>query len=517
MRLSIVPTLILLFFVTLFSSCKKEVVSRNLEFEALNPAQPDTTARLWKPILLSAPDEFTIDAPGSTTSSDYVAEINEIRGLQANLNSDQKDLLEYWSAGGILRWNEILRELVAKHNLPPYQNEDGVYPLPNSANPFSYPEFPFSNPPYAARAYAYVSAAQYDALVAANYLKSKYKRPSPNKINSDVSLLVPSSQVSAYAYPSEQSVIDAVTVEVLKLLFPTEIAYVQQKAQEHKISRMIAGASTRSDLEAGEKLGKLVAAKFVSRARADKAGRAVGDATLWNKLENSCVAGGETPWISLDSPKRPPMLPSFGAVKGFLIDSLGVINSRPPAPPSTNSEDFKNDLKEVLWYSEHQTKERFRIVNFWADGAGTYTPPGHWNAIACETFVKQKFSEVRWARNLALLNMAMMDAAICCWDAKYYFFNPRPSQMDKNIKSLTGVPNFPAYTSGHSTFSGAAATLLAHIVPSEAGNFDKYAKEASMSRLYGALHYRRDCEEGLKIGNLIGNKAIERAKSDGAN
>jgi len=60
---------------------------------------------------------------------------------------------------------------MAKYNLPPYQNADGTYPIPSSANPFSYPFFPFSNPPYAARAYAYVSAAQYDALVACWYYK----------------------------------------------------------------------------------------------------------------------------------------------------------------------------------------------------------------------------------------------------------------------------------------------------------------------------------------------------------
>ena len=57
--------------------------------------------------------------------------------------------------------------------------------------------------------------------------------------------------------------------------------------------------------------------------------------------------------------------------------------------------------------------------------------------------------------------MAMFDAAICCWDVKMFYYNPRPSQVDPSIKTLTGVPNFPAYTSGHSTFSGAAASVLA--------------------------------------------------------
>jgi membrane-associated phospholipid phosphatase len=112
--------------------------------------------------------------------------------------------------------------------------------------------------------------------------------------------------------------------------------------------------------------------------------------------------------------------------------------------------------------------------------------------------------------------MALFDAAICCWDAKYYYFNPRPSQVNPKIKTLTGVPNFPAYTSGHSTFSGSAATILGHIVPSRAADYMTMAEEASNSRLYGAIHYRSDIEVGMAMGKMIGTKAIIRAKSDGA-
>src|SRR6476659_10355857 len=109
-----------------------------------------------------------------------------------------------------------------------------------------------------------------------------------------------------------------------------------------------------------------------------------------------------------------------------------------------------------------------KIIDFWADGVATATPPGHWNDIAAGDFITQNFSEVRWARNMALLNMALMDAGIACWDAKYFYFNPRPTQLDPNIKTLTGIPNFPAYISGHSTFSGSAAAILSYIVKDRA-------------------------------------------------
>jgi len=170
----------------------------------------------------------------------------------------------------------------------------------------------------------------------------------------------------------------------------------------------------------------------------------------------------------------------------------------------------------VLDYTRNPTRERMKIVHFWADGAGTYTPAGHWNAIAADEFVKENYSEVRWARNFALLNMALMDAGIVCWDAKYFYFNPRPTQADPIIKTLTGIPNFPAYTSGHSTFSAAAATVLSHLLPDRGEIFNEMALEASMSRLYGGIHYRSDCEAGLESGKKVGQLAVARALTDGA-
>jgi hypothetical protein len=200
----------------------------------------------------------------------------------------------------------------------------------------------------------------------------------------------------------------------------------------------------------------------------------------------------------------------------MLMTPADVIANRPVPPPSTNSPEFLAELQEVKRYSKNASRREMEIVSYWADGVGTYTPPGHWNAIAVDAFVNENFSEVRWARNMALLNITMMDAAISCWDAKYFYFNPRPSQMDSSIKTLTGVPNFPAYVSGHSTFSAAAATFLSHVLPDRAADFDAMAKEASLSRLYGAIHYRSDCDNGLTLGNTVGNFAVQRALSDGA-
>ncbi|CAN5413848.1 hypothetical protein BH11BAC5_BH11BAC5_16980 [soil metagenome] len=495
-------------------ACNKDIVGRTDNAPALIPSNIDSNAGAWKPVLLAAPTDIVVATPIATNTPDYIAQINEIKSFQANITADEKKLVAYWSAGAVLRWNEILRELVAKHNLPPYQNPDDTYPIPSANNPLAYPQFPFSNPPYAARAYAYVSAAQYDALVTAWYYKKQFNRAAPYNVDATLQVLVPKSTLPSY--PSEDAVVEGTAVEMLKLLFPGDQDYIQQRAEEHRRVRIISGANVRSDIEAGEALGKAVAQKFAARARGDRAGAAVGTPTIWTKLETDCTARGETPWYSLEIPKRPPMLPVFGKTKAFLFDSLTALSLRPVAPPAVGSKQMKDETEEIYQMVKNPTRERTAIVQFWADGVATYTPPGHWDAIASEDFITKNFSEVRWARNMALLNMSLMDAAIVCWDTKNYYYNPRPTQLNPAIKTLTGIPNFPSYISGHSTFSSAAATILAHIIPERATAYEAMAQEASMSRMYGGIHFRSDCVVGLTVGKNVGNYAIQRALTDGA-
>ena len=511
---NIVITLFALVSLASLFSCSSEIYDRSENYPMLIPTKNDDLAGTWRPILLSAPDEFSLDAPVAASNAAFTREINEIKSYQANITAEQKAIIKYWSAGSVLRWNEIMRTLVAKHNLPPYQNADGSYPTPSAANPFASTPFPFSNPPYAARAYAYVSAAQYDALVATWHYKKLYNRVAPYVADNTLNVLIPKSSLPSY--PSEDGVLAGVTVELLKLLFPTEIAYINGKAEEEKLYRIISGANVRSDVEAGITLGRKIAAKYITRAAGDGMGAAVGNQTLWTQLQTQTTATGETPWLSLDLPARPPMLPLFGNVRSFLMSPSDILASRPVPPPSTKSVQFANEVAEVKKFSQNATRKEMEIVTFWADGVGTYTPPGHWNAIAADAFVPQNYSEVRWARNMALLNLTLMDAAISCWNTKYYYFNPRPTQMDASIKTLTGIPNFPAYVSGHSTFSGAAATVLSHIIPAKATEFKALAKDASNSRLFGAIHYRSDCEKGMLLGETVGGFAVARARIDGA-
>ena len=503
------PSVIALFLIT---SCNKDIVEKGADWTALTPTKLDETGGNWKPCVLTSGDDIKIPDALAITTPQYLQELQELKTTQAAVTAEQKAAITYWSAGATLRWNEIMRALVAKYNLAPQNNVDGTYPIPDANNPFNYPLFPFSNPPYAARAYAYVSVAQYDALVAAYKLKQQYKRPAPYKTDARITPSVPKSDLSSY--PSEEAALATASVELLKFLFPGEIEFLTKKAEEARNVKLWAGAAVKSDIIAGDSLGRAVANKILAKAKSDGMKNAIGTQVKWDSLAQTRVALGEIPWKSLETPVRPPMLPFYGGVQVWLIPTVETVRPKPPI--STKSVELQTQLAEVKSFTTNPTRENLAIVHLWADGTGTQTPPGHWNAIACDDIKKAQMSEIRTARNLALLNMALMDAAICCWDTKSFYYYPRPSQLDNSIKTLTGLPNFPSYTSGHSTFSGAAATVLSYIFPNNKTTYENMAKDASNSRLFGGIHYRMDCEVGLQVGASVGNYAIQRAKTDGA-
>jgi hypothetical protein len=85
-----------IFFIT---GCNKEIVGRTDNIAALNPVNIDLNAGTWKTILLKRPDTFAVNMPALTNSSAYIAELNEIKGLQQNISSAQRAIIKYWSAG----------------------------------------------------------------------------------------------------------------------------------------------------------------------------------------------------------------------------------------------------------------------------------------------------------------------------------------------------------------------------------------------------------------------------------
>lgn len=481
----------------------------------LAPAKLDEDAGTWKMVFMTGPDQVPVPAPAAVESDAYKAELAAVKAAQSSLTKSQRASIEFWSGGGVLRWNQIFRDLVARYNLPPAPKADGSYPAPDAENPFGDPMFPFSNPPYGSRAYAYVATSMYDALKAAWHYKYLYNRATPYANDSGIEALVP--KTSLPAYPSEDAVMSGVSAEVLKFMFPAAVEDITLWAAEQRNAALWSGKATSSDISAGLALGKAVANLFIARGRTDGMGAAGGNKAYWESLKQNALVRGDEPWVSLETPPRPPMLPLFTKVTPWIMTTDDIIAIRPPAPPLRGSAEMDAEVEEVKWYSDNLTRERLAIVHKWADGVATYTPPGHWNDIAAEYIRDANYSEVRAARAIAILNMAEQNAAISCWDVKFFYFNARPSQLNPSIKTGTGVPNFPAYVSGHSTFSAAAAGILSYLFPEGESYFKEQAEEAALSRLYGGIHYRKDSMVGLDVGYDISDFMINNfAKIDGA-
>ncbi len=246
---------------------------------------------------------------------------------------------------------------------------------------------------------------------------------------------------------------------------------------------------------------------------------------------------GPGAWQPTPPAFAPYLLPQWGHLTPFTIASAADV--RPAGPPALDSARWADDYNEVkalgAAVGSTRTPDQSQIALFWADGAGTETPPGHWNSIARSVSESLGTPLAERARLFALLNAAMADAAICSWDAKYTFAFWRPvtairlgdtdgndlTEADPAWSSFIITPPFPDYTSGHSTFSGAAATILAMFYGTDEvsftatsdalvgatrtfTSFSDAAAEAALSRLYGGIHYRSANEDGLRAGIAIG-------------
>lgn len=229
------------------------------------------------------------------------------------------------------------------------------------------------------------------------------------------------------------------------------------------------------------------------------------------------------------SSQKIPLLPYWRNTR-FFVNENSYENPLRPLPFSYRKEsDFFKEALEIYTFNKNLTEEQRNIALFWSDAGGSLTPPGHHMRIAVKLTESKELKLDKAAEVFCKVGLALHDSFVACWKAKYRYNLLRPETyiretIDKNWTPLVATPPFPEYTSGHSTCSGATAQVLAATFGEqttfiddthegkypnrEFSSFTDYASEASNSRMYGGIHYRRGCEEGVINGREIAKNVL---------
>ncbi len=309
-------------------------------------------------------------------------------------------------------------------------------------------------PPFLAHYYALVHVAMYDALLSNN------KSLPQNAIVAGAA-----NEVLMYLFISDTATISAA--------FNSQLANIK--------------GYTRGQINNATKTGENAGNAVVAFAQTD------GSTAVWQGLKptGQCIWNGSN-----------PVGPVFGYQKTFILTS-GSEFQPPPPYPCGSAQDLQN-VQAVIDAHNNLTPEEITIVHKWAD----LPPPTLWNNMLNDRIANHSLSTFDAARATVYLNVGMYDAFVSCWAIKYIYWTARPFQRIPGFVPVITTPNFPSYSSGHSTVSSAASLIMGQLFPDEASFFIAQAREAAMSRLWGGIHFPQDNNNGFAVGQLIGAKVV---------
>lgn len=396
-------------------------------------------------------------------------------------------------------------------------------------------------PTRTARAFGIVSAAVYDAYNSITHGYEPY--------------LV---ELSGYDAADPTAAVSAAAHRTLVAMFPQ-----QEGRFDDLLEQALATVPDGAAENLGVELGEAVAAALLA-ARADDG----SDAMMMYTPVDAPGHHGADP----ENPDQGFLTPNWGKVDSFVVGD--VTRFRPEAPPSLRSRDYVeayNQVKALGGDGIHtpttRTAEQTEIGIFWAyDGSPALgTPPRLYNQMARVIAEGQGNSPEQNARLLALLNLAMADAGVQCWEAKYTydFWRPvvgiREGNADTNPRTkgdadwtplgaplsngMTGnfTPPFPAYSSGHATFGTAAFKTIANFygtsqipfsfqsdefngvtadvnatearpaVTREFADLDQAIHENALARVYLGVHWIFDQQAGMICGTEIADYVTSHA------
>lgn len=207
-------------------------------------------------------------------------------------------------------------------------------------------------------------------------------------------------------------------------------------------------------------------------------------------------------------PGAPPVEPHAGSWQTWVVADIAA--ARPSAPP--NRAATQAELKEVQALVAGRDAVALQQIAFWDSGAPSY----RWIEIAFAQNRAKPSPAPRVMRMMSLLNVAIYDALVVAWDAKYTYNRLRPAALDPSLQVVAQHTNSPSYPSEHAVVAGAASTVLAYIYPDLAEDFAAKAQAAADSRVQAGAHYPSDVAAGLALGRQVAQQVIARAQADDA-
>jgi hypothetical protein len=378
-------------------------------------------------------------------------------------------------------------------------------------------------PPVSARMYAYVQMCAYEIAAA--------KLPNIPSLRHQI----PLQGLDSIAAPASYDLgiaLNSAYAQILRYFFSSS-PLMQAKLLEdleNRLEKEQIATHPPANLAISVAYGKAVANAIWNYAATDSIGHL---AHLYNYDKNYAPASCNGCWKPTGEHKMPALLPHWGKARTFLVH-VNDVTIRPPLQfDEKRNSLFYTEAMEVFLCAQNRNYHDVWVAEFWSDDLPqlTVTPVGRWFSILNQYVQDRTFPFEHILQTYLKLGLGLNDATIICWNAKYHFNIERPeSYIQRNIQAnwqpLHETPSFPAYPSGHSIFGALASEIIKNGLgdtdnfsdktheqrPEFKGNprnytsFDEMAKENAFSRLSMGVHYRMDCEEGYRIGRVIGVK-----------
>jgi PAP2 superfamily len=374
------------------------------------------------------------------------------------------------------------------------------------------------SPPVASRAFAYLGVAAFEAVAAGHFRLSTLAGQLPG-------LTALPARQKGRSY-NEAVILHAALAACVGDFFsntgPTGKRAIS--AVSAKLSAAIAQGVKPRTLKRSTEIGAAIASHVFNWSKTDGG----ADVQLMGFASDYKVDAGAGHWKPTSSIRlqQLPLLPKWGNNRSF----ANVASCSLPPPPfysEDKTSEFYKEALEVYDTVKKLTADQKLIARFWSDDPMlSPTPPGHWLFIALDILKTKNSSLADHVDVLARLGIAVSDAFVVCWKSKFDYDLLRPVTyikkiIDKTWEPLLITPPFPEYPSGHSTQSGAAASVLTqffgenfafedktHVREKFEGrpfkSFWEAANEAGLSRLYGGIHFRAAVERGLDQGRCVG-------------